>query len=35
MRLLSFAPILLGLSGSLLAQNGGRGGQLIYNEMSD
>ena len=27
MRLLSFAPILLGLTGSLLAQNGGRGGQ--------
>ena len=27
MRLLSFAPALLGLTGSLLAQNGGRGGQ--------
>src|SRR5499425_2366443 len=27
MRLLSFAPILLGLTGSLLAQNAGRGGQ--------
>jgi len=27
MRLLSFAPTLLGLTGSLLAQNGGRGGQ--------